>query len=48
MFFQLKTLQISVRFNVFNSCRPLTSTLYPEDDDSFGRVPKQADVRSSV
>jgi hypothetical protein len=42
MFCQVKSLHISVGFNVFNNCRPLTSTLYPEDVDSFGREPKQA------
>jgi hypothetical protein len=48
MSFQVKALQISVRFNVFGNCRPLTSTVYQEDEDSFGREPKQADVRRPV
>ena len=48
MFCQVKTLQFSVCFNVFNNCRPLTSILYSDDEDGVGREPKQADVRSSV
>jgi hypothetical protein len=34
VFFQVKTLQILVRFNIFNNCRPITSTLYLEDENS--------------